>query len=421
MSTVSVDGSSRLVCGEHVKRILAHGLLTFIVLAVFGLAAHLLVKLRREPELVPPERVLPAIEVVRVKSATVPISIQANGTVRPRTTTQLTSQVSGQIIEVSDHFEEGGFFDEGDILLRIDPITYQTQLANAQAQLASAQLLAATEEAAVDRAKRDWQRLKSNQPSSDLAARRPQLAKAKADVTAAIAAVASAQHQLQHTNVRAPYKGRVRTKNVDLGQSVSALGVVLADIYAIDYAEVILPLPQDDAWFLDKSSGEVVTLTGRVGGKELASWQGEMDRSSGVVDASNRFLRMIVSVEDPYGLNGGGVQEPLKIGQFINATIPGRAIEQAYELPREALLPGDMVLVVVPKAGDLGNAVIERRTVTIIRKENDRVIVTEGLKDGEYVSVTRLQLYADGMEVTASEKSADGAVSTGQLIQQAAP
>ena len=410
------------------KRILAHGLLAVIVLTSFWLCSRVLIELKKEPVKVPPTRVVPAVAVVQVKSATVPVSIQANGTVRSRTTTQLTSQVSGQIIEVGESFEEGGFFDKDDVLLRIDPVTYQTQLANAQAQLAAAQLAAATEEAAAKQAKRDWQRLKSSEPRSDLASRLPQLAKAKADVKAAEATVISAEHSLRHTEIQAPYAGRVRSKMVDIGQSVSALGVVLADIYAIDFAEVALPLPQEDAWFLDipkdePSSGLAVILSGDVGANMKATWQGVVDRSSGVVDTNNRFVKIIVRVEDPYNLQGKVNREPLRLGQFVSATIPGRAIEKAFAVPREAVLPGDLdlVLVIKPKASDLKDAIMERRPVTIIRKESDRVIVTEGLKEGEYVSVTRLQISADGMEVSASVANPADQKNRGKLIEQAAP
>ena len=55
---------------------------------------------------------------------------------------------------------------------------------------------------------------------------------------------------LERTQIRAPYPGRVRTKNADVGQYVNP-GSPLGHIYAIDYAEVRLPVSDDQLAYLD--------------------------------------------------------------------------------------------------------------------------------------------------------------------------
>jgi RND family efflux transporter MFP subunit len=346
-----------------------------------------------------------------MEATDVPVSIIANGTVRARTATQLTSQVSGRIISVNPQFLEGGFFRDGDVLVTIDPILYQTQVANAKAQLATAQLALEREEALAKRMRRDWKRLGKGEPTG-LAANVPQLAKARADVEAAHAALKAAEHDFSNTQIVAPYTGRVRAKMADVGQSISALGAILADIYAIDYAEVVLPVSSADARFLHLPPlGSQIPEDAAVSvhledGKGLA-WQGHVDRTTGIVDPQNRFVRVIVRVDDPYGLDEPG--PPLQIGQFVKARLDGRVLERAFSVPREAVLPGDRVLVVV-------DSLIQTRQVDIARKESERVIVTSGLETGDRVIVTRLPYYAEGMKVAPI--TSDNEAPSGELIDQ---
>ena len=375
-----------------------------------------------------------------MKAHDIPVAIIAHGSVRARTSTQLTAQVSGQIIAVNPEFQDGGFFREGDVLVTIDPVQYRTQVASAKAQVATAQLALEREEALAKRNRRDWKRLDQGE-ATGLAANVPQLAKARADVLAADAALRSAEHDLANTRIRAPYTGRVRSKMADVGQSVSALGAVLADIYAIDYAEIVLPLPSEDVWFLDlpelgKATPPTdripVTLKGDVGGGNEASWQGRIDRSTGLVDPQSRFVSVIVRVEDPHGLDSNTADKPiLQIGQFVRAEIRGRILKSAFVVPREAILPGDRVLIVKEvkqvrsrnsddtMGDDEPKGTLEARPVTIVRKESERVLVTDGLQNGNIVSVTRLPFYAEGMLVRPVPTTAEEPV--GELLQQVQP
>ena len=319
--------------------------------------------------------------------------------------------MSGLIVSVSPQFQEGGFFRKGEVLVTIDPVRYKTQVATAKAQLATAQLGLEQQEALAKRMRRDWKRLGKGEPSG-LAANVPQLAKARADVEAAQATLKSAEHDFTNTQIIAPYTGRVRSKMADIGQSISALGAILADIYAIDYAEVVLPLSAADAGFLDLPAlGNQVSDTAKVTvhltDAEGHSWNGQIERTTGIVDAQSRFVKVIVRVDDPYGLNNPG--PPLQIGQFVSANLTGRVLEGAFSVPREAVLPGDRVLVT-------RDNLIESRKVTIARKESGRVIVTNGLQPGERVIVTRLPYYAEGMEVEPITSESE--VPSGQLIDQ---
>ena len=79
--------------------------------------------------------------------------------------------------------------------------------------------------------------------------------------TGAQAQIDRANLNLERTRIRAPFDGRVRTKRIDVGQVVGP-GVPLGRIYAVDYAEIELPIPDRQLAFLDldlsfNNSGEI--------------------------------------------------------------------------------------------------------------------------------------------------------------------
>ena len=59
-----------------------------------------------------------------------------------------------------------------------------------------------------------------------------------------------AERDLERTEMRAPYAGRVRAEQVDVGQFVTR-GTSIGDLYAVDYAEVRLPMPDRELGFVD--------------------------------------------------------------------------------------------------------------------------------------------------------------------------
>ena len=83
-----------------------------------------------------PEAAL-AVKTQILNRTEVTLSVDSQGTVRPRTRTTLISEVSGTVLEVSDQFIVGGTFKQGDILMRLDPVDYEVALQRAKAQLIS--------------------------------------------------------------------------------------------------------------------------------------------------------------------------------------------------------------------------------------------------------------------------------------------
>ncbi|NRB42568.1 MAG: hypothetical protein HRU20_29545, partial [Pseudomonadales bacterium] len=109
-----------------------------------------------KPEKLPVTVKAPVVDVLELQSATVNFSITSQGTVAPRTETTLISEVSGQIKRVSDKFVVGGYFEKGELLLEIDPISYEVALLQAQARLDAAGARLVEEQARSKQSEHEW-------------------------------------------------------------------------------------------------------------------------------------------------------------------------------------------------------------------------------------------------------------------------
>ncbi|MGB5599374.1 MAG: efflux RND transporter periplasmic adaptor subunit, partial [Thiothrix litoralis] len=110
------------------------------------------------------------------------VVLKASGIVRAHTQTNLVAEVSGKVLEISPNFQEGGYFNQGDTLLKLDAANYTNAITIAEGDLAQKQLTLQEQQAQAKLAQQDWNLLDSsrNRTQSDLAARRPHIAAAQA-------------------------------------------------------------------------------------------------------------------------------------------------------------------------------------------------------------------------------------------------
>lgn len=247
---------------------------------------------------------------------------------------------------------------------------------------------------------------KQGQPS-DLGMRKPQMADARANVSAAEADVQKARRDLERTRITVPYDGLVRQKAADIGQYVSP-GTRLGVTFSIDTAEVRLPLTYSDLSYLDlpsevelesenKSFPSVVLSAEQAGGTN--HWQARIIRTEGVVDETSRVIYAVAQVVDPYGVLGQSHQQELKIGTFVNADIQGLPAENVVVLPRYVLRP-DHTISVVNSDNEL-----EILPVEVLRAEAKKVYLSRGVEGGMRVITTTLDAPVPGTKLAVRDLS----------------
>ena len=370
-----------------------------IVAIGFGLAAALIAT---GPKVEPrPARIsAPLVRIQEIAPRTIRLPVETYGTVVPRTESELVPEVSGRVLEVSPSLVSGGFFSKDDMLLRIDPLDAEVALERARAALARARSELAD-------SRKDHERqtdLARSQATSD--AQRDdaenRLRVAEATLREARAERSLAERDVARTRVVAPYDGRVRSERVDVGQFVNR-GTAVATIYAVDYAEVRLPIHDAELAYLDlpllyndagMRTGLSVTLRARFAGAQH-EWHGEVVRTEGELDPRTRMVTVVARVKDPYARMNG--RPPLSVGLFVEAEILGVEFDDVVVLPRSALRGGDRVFVV-----DSGER-LRFRDVDVLRLSRDEAYVKGGLERGERICVSPLEGAVDGMLVRTPE------------------
>jgi len=319
------------------------------------------------------------------------LSVKTQGEVRPRTEIDLVPEVSGKIVYVSPNFIEGGIFKKGETLIRIEDSDYKVAVIQAEANVAQAEQLLVREIAEGEVARRDYEELGRGEPTA-LALRQPQRQQAEAGLQAAKAQLLSAELQLKRTSVRAPFSGRVKSKNSDLGQFVSP-GARLGRIFSTDIVEVRLPLTDADLSklelpmaFVAKSVDDApkVVLSSILAGQKR-QWDGYIMRTDSTYDTQTRALFAIVEVFDPYGKGAAENGFPLAPGLFVDAELSGKKFDDVIVLPRDGLRPQNKVYIVDEKGKG------EVREVGVIETNSQRAVLSSGVNVGELVVLSPLE------------------------------
>ena len=363
------------------------------ILLVFAAGAGVI--LATAPVLTPAARVpIPlSVRVSAVEPQSIQLKVHSQGSVAPATESLLIPEVSGRILSVSPKLVAGGYFEQGDVLARIDDSDYRSALdrANAAAGRSAAELRLAQQEheRQVSLAKRQLT------SKSQLEAAIRALSVARASQREAAANLAQARQDLERTRLIAPFSGLVRSESVDAGQYVSP-GASIATLYASDSVEVRLPIADRQLGFLNLPPmlrGELpeemqpsVTLSADYAGQSL-SWQGRIVRMEAEIDITSRMVQLVARVPQRAD------QPPMNVGLFVDAEIEGLAAENIVVLPRSSLRNGNQVMVV-----DDDNRLVFR-TIDPLRLYQDNVLIRGGLEAGERVCVSPIQTPIEGMAV----------------------
>lgn len=383
--------------------------LPLLTIAVGIAGARAIIAAKPEAKRQRPPEIIPTVDILRVQPESHSYVVHAQGSVQPRTESSLVAEVAGRILSVEESFVEGGFFEEAQVLATLDDRDYRASVAQAEADVALARLGVEREEEEARIALEEWRRFDRPGEPTDLVLRKPQLAQAKAALGAAEARLEKAQRDLDRTRIRAPYTGRVRQKVADVGDFLQP-GAPAAQIYAVDFAEVRVPLPDEDLAYLDLplglrggelERGPRAVIRGRFAGRDL-EWEGFVHRTEGEIDPRSRMVHVVVRVADPYGDAAAAHGVPLAAGMFVDVGLHGRQAEGVFVLPRRALLESGQVAIVN------GDGKLRLRDVQLLRATREQAVIGSGLEADDRVVLTRLDAIIDGMSVRVSE--AGGAV-----------
>ncbi len=371
------------------RKILLPGLI--ILAATFGAVALMATSPELDPDI--PEPIAPTVRVLDVLPESIQLRVHSQGTVAPNQVTALFPEVAGRVVWISPALVNGGYFEEGTVLLKLDDQDYRSALQRAQAALARA-------EAEHDHARYEHQRMRSLEQRK--LASRSQMENTLKDLRVKQAVLKDAranfdqaQRDLERTEVRAPFNGLVQSESVDVGQLVGR-NMSVATLYASDQVEIRLPIADRQLAFLNVPLGQRgilpenaqprVTLSAQFAGRTL-QWSGRIVRTEAQIDTASRMVNVVARV------NSSDHAEPPAVGLFVDADIEGLTVDDLVVLPRTALRNGNRVLVVDEEQR------LRFREVEPLRLYQDDVLIVGGLEQGERVCVSPMQTPIEGMRV----------------------
>ena len=371
-----------------------------LVLAVSIGIVQALGAAKPEPEKKEDAQRLISLYVDEVKSDTVTISVQTQGEVRPKTEIDLVPQVSGRIVGISESFAEGAEFGPGEMLIKIDDTDYRLAVVRAQARVAEAEVAVQRELANAKIKKDHWLDKENTGEPTPYALNKPQVMEAEAKLAAAQSDLREAELNVARTEISAPFQGRVRLKNVGIGQYVSA-GTNLGRVFSTDTVEIRLPLTDSQlaelnlpmGFMADAFNAPLVEFSAQVGNRQNR-WNGRIVRTHASIDQQTRLIYAVAEVSDPYGL-GSDSGTPMAVGMFVHADIAGVNSQPALVLPRLALRNANKVYVINDENR------LEIRTVEILSTSEETVLVSNGVAVGDKVVTSTIPAAVDGMEVRA--------------------
>lgn len=328
------------------------------------------------------------VTVIEAESRSVPVNLNALGTVSALNTVVVSAQVGGRLLSID--FREGQEVAKGDLLARIDPRSAQARYDEAAAARRQNQALLATARANFRRSSApEYSQYVSR---SDLDVQRNQIAQYEGAVAANEAAMRAAEVQLQYTRITAPISGIAGIRNVDVGNVVGE-GTALVTLTQVSPVHVLFNLPERQLQdvreaqragvvpvaALDRNDAHALTADGR-----LEVVDNQISADSGTFRA-----RAVFENQD----------DALWPGQFVNVRLRLRTIDRGVVVPIQSVMRGtDNEYVYVMQADD---TVAIRPVRTGIEVDDSRIQIAEGLKAGERVVVEGQFRLKAGSKVTA--------------------
>jgi len=421
---------------KPMNRVLFRVIMVSAIIFVGIVIAGGFMSLRRPPPQMPiPEPTL-QVEVLDAKPENVPVSITGYGEVKALNEVSIAPEVSGKVMKIHPRLEAGEVISKAEVIFQIDTRDYEAAFVEATATVTQM-------ESSLERMKRqydiDRERLKTIQRTCELSRQQyervkklfeedkvgtqsgvdqaeqtynnatdqqEQMAKAvelyplqikesESSLLSAKSRMETAKIRLERCTVKAPFDGRIKSVSIEKGQYVSpGMGVItLADDSVL---EIQVPLDSRDAskWlpFDDNSNN---TLNAWVKGlkkvkckirwtesKSADYWKGTLNR---VVkfDEQTRTVTVAIRIEgkDALSINHGSL--PLIEGMFCSVEIPGKILENVYRVPRWAVSFENTVYVAIDNK-------LKTIPVEIARSQGEESYISEGLKPGDRVIITRL-------------------------------
>jgi multidrug efflux system membrane fusion protein len=319
--------------------------------------------------------------------ADVPVWLEGVGTAKARNLVTVRPQIDGKIISVD--FKEGQDVKRGDVLAKIDPVTYQAQLDQTKAKKALDEALLANSKLDLDRFQKVGTLAVSQQ---QIDTQRALVKQQEAQVKSDEAAIENAEAFVGYTTVTSPIDGRTGLRLVDVGNLVRASDAGIVVITEVRPISVLFTLPQQQLPQISTARAE----------RELAVDALETD-SDAVLDKGTLQVvdNQVDQTTGTIRLKADFPNASLQLwpGQFVNVRLLLKTLEHVVVVPTAAVQRGPDNTYVYVIGSDNKVSV---RPVTIAQQDEKQAVISDGLADKDQVVTAGFARLKQGAEVKIS-------------------
>lgn len=331
-----------------------------------------------------------SVELAKAERKSMPVDVDANGTVTPISSVALKSRLETTIVAV--HFEDGAKVNEGDLLFTLDSRQIDAQIEQAEGVLAR-------DHAQLEGAQRDLRRFTDLVGKGATTQVNVDNARTQSDILAGSikanqAALENLKVQKSYTLIRAPFSGRISVANVKVGNFVRPADTTpLAVINQMAPVYVTFAVPQRVLVDLRESMAAgapsvIATIPGRQRSEtgKVAMVENTVDATTGMVT-----VRGIMDNKNETLWPGTLVATKLVIRNEDSIVVPTVAVQRSQS--------GNFVFVVK-------DGVAKVQPVKVDRTSQGMSVISEGLAGDESVVVDGQLLLSDGSRVEPRTKKA---------------
>jgi multidrug efflux pump subunit AcrA (membrane-fusion protein) len=418
------------------KQLLIRVILCLIVLAFGVLAMNKLSALKKPPAKAKRAEQVLQVEGTIVKAEDIGVVLTGYGEIMTRNAVSISSEISGRVVDVHPRLETGEIIPRGATLFTIDSRIYAATLQEADASLQQLKntVLRLEKQMAIDRdrqktiernrdlAELEFKRIQqlfeinnvgtrsgvdkaeqtynaavdqADQMSRSLALYPLQIQEVISSIEAAKARSAIAEVNLLRCQVTSPFRGRIKTASVEIGQYVTP-GQSLVTLADDTLLEIQVPLNAGDAkqWLLfdqtnSENQGSWFSKPAPVSCKlrwtenpEADFWTGTMDRVV-TFDSQTRTLTVAIKL-DKAPPPAERSPFPLVEGMFCIVEIPGKTLQNVIRLPRWSVSFANTVYLATEESR------LKTVPVTVVYAQGEDVFISRGVTPGQTAITTRL-------------------------------
>ncbi len=370
------------------------------------------------------------VRTAKVERKDITESIIASGIIQPEKEVKISSEVSGEIVELPVH--EGQAIKKGQLLVRINPDLYQSAYERAKAALSNALSALHQQKVRMQLAATEFKRNKQlfekgiiaqaeyQQSETNYKVARAAYQSAKFQVESARAGVKEAKDNLKRTEIYAPISGTLTRLNVEEGERVvgtkQMAGTEILRIADLDRMEVLTDVNENDivkVQLNDSARVEIEAFPGRKFKGVVTEIANSAESQNTVTDQTVNFKVKIGILKESYEdllKNKPAGYSPFRPGMTASVEIITNKKQNVLAVPIMAVtIRKDSTDTERETVFLYEDGTARRRFVKTGIQDEENIEIIEGLEEGQVIITGPFKLISkelkDGDKVKSEDKS----------------